>query len=157
MVVDPSPPPPQERIRGVINIIFRGESLGGDNLRKRKAITCHIFSLSTNKLPQHQPITFTLEDKEGVFYTYDDPIVVMADINRFIIKRILVDSESSYNVLTWKAIMALQVDLGRLKKLGPPLERIKGKPIKVKRSVESKGLQEDNEAILHDSQNRCAL
>lgn len=93
--------PPQKGIREVINMIVCGESVGKGSLEKRKAYSCHVFSVSTSRLPQHQPITFT--PKDG----HDDPVVIIANIDRFIIKRILVDSRSSCNVLTWEAIVAL--------------------------------------------------
>lgn len=63
-------------------------------------------------------------------------MMVVVDIDGFIVKRILVDSGSSFNVLTWKAAMALQVNLEKLKKFKTPLVGIKGKLVKVERSVE---------------------
>lgn len=76
----------------MINMIFGRESLGRDSLGKKKANARHVFSISTNKHLQHQPITFIPEDKKGVSYPYNDPMVVVVDIDGFIIKRILVDS-----------------------------------------------------------------
>lgn len=60
----------------------------------------HVFSVNISRYPQHQPIIFTSEDKEGVFYLHDDPIVVVVDIDGFTVKRILVDSGNSCNMLT---------------------------------------------------------
>lgn len=54
-------------------------------------------------------------------YPHDDPIVVVVNIDGFIVMRILVDSGSSYNVLNWEAFKALQVDLVKLKKVATPL------------------------------------
>lgn len=92
--------PPARRDKGVINMIFGEESMNKDSIGKRKAHICPVFSISTSRHPQHHPVTFTLEDEEGMSYPHDDPIVFMADIDGFMVKKILVDSGSSYNVLT---------------------------------------------------------
>lgn len=38
-------------------------------------------------------------------------------------------------MLTWETTVALHIDLGRLKKVGTPLVRIGGKPVKAEESV----------------------
>lgn len=45
-------------------------------------------------------------------------MVVVADIDRFIAKGILVDNGNHCNVLTWVAAKALQINLERSKKIG---------------------------------------
>lgn len=77
---------------------------------------------------------------ERVSYPQDGTMAIIADINGFMKKRILVDSRSSYNVLTWEAIIGLQVDITKLKKVITPLVGIKGKPVKVKGSIETKSI-----------------
>lgn len=63
-------------------------------------------------------------------------MIIIVDINRIIIKRILVDSWSSCNALAWKATIRLLVNLAKLKKVAILLVGIRGKPIKVESSVE---------------------
>lgn len=84
----------------MINMIFNRELLSGNNLGKRKDHAHHVFSISTSRHLKHQPIAFTSEDGDGVSYPYDDPMVLVADIDRSTVKKILVESESSCNVLT---------------------------------------------------------
>lgn len=67
-------------------MIFSGESVGRDSLIKKKAHTCHVFVVSTSKLLLHQLITFTSEDGEGVSYPFDDPMVIMVDIDGLTIR-----------------------------------------------------------------------
>lgn len=64
----------------------------------------------------HQPITFTPKDGERVSYSYDDAMVIIVDIDDFIVKRILIDSENSYNVLIRKVVIGLRVNLAKQKK-----------------------------------------
>jgi len=45
------------------------------------------------------PITFTDEDFKGVDYRLDDTMVISVDINRFTIRKTLVDQGSSVDIL----------------------------------------------------------
>lgn len=71
-----------------------------------------------------------------MLYPYDDLIEIMADIYRFTVKKILVNSKSSYSVFTWEVVVALQVNLMKLRKVITILVGIGGRPIKVERSME---------------------
>lgn len=67
----------------------------------------HFFTVSINKTLSHQPITFTPEDGEGVLYPHDNVMVIVADIDEFTEKRILVDRGSSCNILIWESTTGL--------------------------------------------------
>lgn len=69
-----------------------------DNLIRTKVHSKHVFTVGTSK-PPPQPMIFTPEDEKRVSYPYDDAMVIVTDVNGFIIKRILVNSKSSYTVL----------------------------------------------------------
>ena len=45
------------------------------------------------------PITFTYDDFKGVYYRQDDPMVISLDIDRFTIKKTLVDQGSLIDIL----------------------------------------------------------
>lgn len=75
--------PLQEKVRGMINMIFGGESIGGESLGKRKDHAHLVFSVNANRHPQHQPITFTFENRIGMSYLHDHPVEIVADIDRF--------------------------------------------------------------------------
>lgn len=47
---------------------------------------------------------------------YHDPMVMVANIDGFIVKRVLVDSGGSFNILIWEAVAALNVNLTGLKR-----------------------------------------
>lgn len=72
--------------------------------------------MGTNKTPPYQPIIFTHEDREGVSYPQYDVMMIVVNTNEFMVKRILINSGSSYNVLTWESTIVLQMDLAKLKK-----------------------------------------
>lgn len=55
----------------------------------------------------------------------------MANINGLIVKRILVDTKSSYNVIIFEAVKGLQIDLTKLKKDTTPLASIREKLVNV--------------------------
>lgn len=55
-------------------------------------------------------------------------MVVIVDIDGFIIKKILVNNGSSCNILIWKVAVTLQVNMVRLKKV---LVGIGGKLVRV--------------------------
>jgi len=55
------------------------------------------------------PITFTDEDFKGVDYRQDDPMVISVDIDRFTIKKTLVDQGSSVDILYWKTFKAMRI------------------------------------------------
>jgi len=56
------------------------------------------------------PITFTDEDFKGVDYRQqDDPMVIAVDIDRFIIRKTLVDEGSLVDILYWKTFKAVRM------------------------------------------------
>jgi len=56
------------------------------------------------------PITFTDEDFKGVDYRQqDDPMVIAVDIDRFTIRKTLVDQGSSVDILYWKTFKAMRI------------------------------------------------
>lgn len=88
-------------------MIFYRDYLGGDSLMRKTTHSKHVFTISTNKTLSYQPITFTPKYREGVLYPHNDAMMIVANINEFTVKRVLVDRGSSYNMLTWEATTGL--------------------------------------------------
>ncbi|KAL2480747.1 Uncharacterized protein Adt_33713 [Abeliophyllum distichum] len=61
-----------------------------------------------------QPITFDDEDLNGVSLPHDDALVITGDIADFDVMRVLVDTGSAANVLSWEAFTALKMPIDRL-------------------------------------------
>lgn len=58
------------------------------------------------------PITFTNEDFKGVDYRQqDDPMVIAVDIDRFTIRKTLVDQGSSVDILSWKTLRIAEAEM----------------------------------------------
>jgi len=114
-----TPPPrrddfPREAERGgnreVINTISGGFAGGGSTniTRKKHLRVVHQVNAVTFR-PRMPPITFTDEDFKGVDYRQDDPMVISVDINRFTIRKTLVDQGSSVDILYWKTFKAMRI------------------------------------------------
>ena len=59
--------------------------------------------------PRIPPITFTDDDFKGVDYRQDDLMVISVDIDKFTIRKTLVDQGSSVDILYWKTFKAMRI------------------------------------------------
>ena len=55
------------------------------------------------------PITFTNDDFKGVDYQQDDSMVISFDIDKFTIRKMLVDQGSLVDILYWKTFKAMRI------------------------------------------------
>ncbi|XP_068467089.1 uncharacterized protein [Phaseolus vulgaris] len=107
-------PPSEADRRGnreVINTIAGGFTGRGstNNARKRHLRAVHQVNAVAFQ-PRMPPITFTDEDFKGVDYRQqDDPMVIAVDIDRFTIRKTLVDQGSSVDMLYWKTFKAMRI------------------------------------------------
>jgi len=91
--------PTQERI----HIISRGETIAKDSLLTRRAYArqaLHVDSVAHVENDE-EPITFTPMDQGDILMPHDDPLVMSTMIAKHPIKRILVDSGNSINLIYW--------------------------------------------------------
>ena len=99
---DHLPPRPQSAI-GEIKTIMGGPSMGGSfrslkKLYQRQVNNVH--SLPPLKQRQtNQDMYFSEEDAKGVKQSHDDPLVIIIMIEGFNTKRVLVDNESSTDII----------------------------------------------------------
>ncbi|KAL2484876.1 Retrotrans gag domain-containing protein [Abeliophyllum distichum] len=117
----------QKRRAGVINVICGGSAGGGDSRNSRKG---YARSLQVNAIAVpsrfNQSITFDDEDLHGVSLPHDDALVITGDIADFDVKRVLVDTGSAANVLSWDAFAALKVSADVLKPVNTLLQGFGG-------------------------------
>ena len=108
----PPPPPRQpaptrhQQPLGEINVIFGGFAGGGESSSARKAHLRSIRSRETlevqavSKLPRLDTIiTFSDSDMEGCQHPHDDPLVMRAIVANKTVHRVLIDNESSANII----------------------------------------------------------
>ncbi|GAV57851.1 hypothetical protein CFOL_v3_01387, partial [Cephalotus follicularis] len=74
-------------------------------------------------------ITFSEADYEGVRLPHDDPVVVTLLVELFTVKRILIDSGSSADILYKHAFVQLRIPADQLKPVKTPLVGFAGETI----------------------------
>ncbi|GAU29723.1 hypothetical protein TSUD_264590 [Trifolium subterraneum] len=115
-LIEKSPPregDEKEPKRIAVNTIAGGFAGGGESRATRKRylrkiihetnVVAHISS------PRAPEISFSPSDGEGVFPHDDDPLVIQVQILNCDVKRVLIDSGSSANIMYWEALKAMQL------------------------------------------------
>ncbi|GAV76745.1 hypothetical protein CFOL_v3_20218 [Cephalotus follicularis] len=118
----------QQQPRGVIHTISGGFASGGNHKNARKAYrrqslavqqVHHSKRLRTSG--EEEVISFSEVDYEGVRLPHDDPVVVTLLVELFTMKRILIDSGSSVDILYKHAFDQLRISVEQLKPVKTPL------------------------------------
>jgi hypothetical protein len=69
------------------------------------------------------------EDARGVIMPHDDALVVTVTVANHVIHRILVDNESSADILYWPAFQHMGIEWDRIKPFGSPLVGFDGEQV----------------------------
>ncbi|GAU32075.1 hypothetical protein TSUD_53430 [Trifolium subterraneum] len=103
----------KEPKRIAVNTIAGGFAGGGESKAARKRYlrriiqeTNKVAHVSSSKAPE---ISFSPSDGEGVFPHDDDPLVIQVQILNCDVKRVLIDSGSSTDIMYWEAFKAMQL------------------------------------------------
>jgi hypothetical protein len=110
---------------------FEGIAGGRESNSARKAYVRSIqgkevyFLHRPIKAAKRKPVvlSFSEEDAWGVVMPYDDALVVTMIVANHVIHRILVNNESSANILYWPAFQQMEIERDRIKPFGSPLIR----------------------------------
>ena len=65
--------------------------------------------------PTGDTLTFSTEDEQGIHYPHDDPLVVTLTITNYAVKRVLIDTGSSSDILFATAFHQLGISGERLR------------------------------------------
>ncbi|KAK3001473.1 LOW QUALITY PROTEIN: hypothetical protein RJ639_020890 [Escallonia herrerae] len=119
---------------GVINTISGGIAAGGSSGHGRKAYIREVLTTmgpSTKKQKKEpaQTISFSDDDVGDTRIPHDDPLVVTLRVGNFDVKRILVDNESSAEVLFYEVFQRMNIPSDRLRKIDTPLYRFSNHPV----------------------------
>ncbi|GAU30548.1 hypothetical protein TSUD_65580 [Trifolium subterraneum] len=103
----------KEPKRIAVNTIAGGFAGGGESKAVRKRYLGRIIQetntvahVSSSRAPE---ISFSPSDGEGVFPHDDDPLVIQVQILNCDVKRVLIDSGSSADIMYWEAFKAMQL------------------------------------------------
>ncbi|MCI12290.1 gag-pol polyprotein, partial [Trifolium medium] len=110
-----------------VNTIAGGFAGGGESSSARKRYVRHtvheICSIRYPTLPKIPEISFNAEDGRDVMPHDDDPLVIQVQILNCDVKRVLIDSGSSADILYWEAFKAMQLSDDQLKPYSGTLVR----------------------------------
>ena len=115
---------PLQDVIGEIKMTAGGPFTGGSFKSLKKACQRQVNSI--HMIPQFkqgrtdQDMSFNEADAKGVKQPYNDPLVIMLNIEGFNTKRILVDNGSSADIIYLLAFQQLKLDPKRMAHLNPP-------------------------------------
>ncbi|XP_028117734.1 uncharacterized protein LOC114315313 [Camellia sinensis] len=68
-----------------------------------------------------EPVTFTATDCTGVCYLHDDPLIISALLSNYEVRRVLIDNDSSSDIIFLNAYRQLKIGKEKLSLLQTPL------------------------------------
>ncbi|XP_060202483.1 uncharacterized protein LOC132630917 [Lycium barbarum] len=95
-----------EEPQHVMHMIMRGTDVPIRLVIKRTKISITREKRIRNDDPDG-PITFNDEDMEGIAQPHNDALVISVLVNKFRIKRVMIDPGSSANIIRWRVIEQL--------------------------------------------------
>ena len=121
---------PLQDVIGEIKMTAGGPFTGGSFKSLKKACQRQVNSI--HMIPQFkqgrtdQDMSFNEADAKGVKQPYNDPLVIMLNIEGFNTKRILVDNCSSMDIIYLPAFQQLKLDPKRLRPFESPFVSFSG-------------------------------
>ncbi|XP_070032750.1 uncharacterized protein [Nicotiana tomentosiformis] len=91
----------EEPPRQTINMIFGRNEINGVTFLAMKKMK---VSITHSKRFREDNIPFTEEDADGLLFPHNDALVISLNVLDFKIKRVLVDSGSSDNIIQWRVL-----------------------------------------------------
>ncbi|KAL0340376.1 UNVERIFIED_CONTAM: hypothetical protein Sradi_4554400 [Sesamum radiatum] len=113
---------------GVIAVISGGPT-GGDSANARKALVratrgnhwqapIQVYNVNSEK---QEEISFNSQDMDPMRNQNNDALVISATLANFLVKKVLVDSGSSANIIFYDAFVQLGIDNAQFRKVNSPL------------------------------------
>ncbi|KAK4400684.1 hypothetical protein Sango_1174500 [Sesamum angolense] len=127
---------PKKKEERVIAVISGGPA-GGDSTNARKALvratrgnhwqaSIQVYNLNSEK---QEEISFNSQDMDPMRNQNNDALVVSATLANFLVKKVLVDSGSSADIIFYDAYVQLGIDNAQLRKANTPLTGFSGEMI----------------------------
>ncbi|XP_031095230.1 uncharacterized protein LOC115999524 [Ipomoea triloba] len=127
---EPDHDSPAAALKQIIHVIFGGPE-GGDNSERRRAWSrdlpvCSISTSQPEKRMKDEPITFTDRDLPLRGDHSTEALVITVDICGAEVRRVMVDTGSSVNVLYLEAFQKLKIERSALTPVRTPLSGFTG-------------------------------
>ncbi|KAL0336366.1 UNVERIFIED_CONTAM: hypothetical protein Sradi_4848500 [Sesamum radiatum] len=121
---------------GVIAVISRGPT-GGDSANVKKALARATMGNHWQALIQvynvnsenQEEISFNSQDMDPMRNQNNDALVISTTLANFLVKKVLVDSGSSVDIMFYDAYVQLGIDNAQLRKVNNPLTGFSGEMI----------------------------
>ena len=117
-------PPERQTPLGNINVVSGGTFGGGDSQsatkRYARASRADVAYVRTEDHPSVETLTFSASDIQGIHCPHDDPLVVTLTIANYVVKRVLIDTGSSSDILFKSAFDQLGISKDRLRPVATP-------------------------------------
>ncbi|KAK4388114.1 hypothetical protein Sango_2418000 [Sesamum angolense] len=121
---------------GVIAVISGGPT-GGDSANARKALAratmenhwqapIQVYNVNSEN---QEEISFNSQDMDPMRNQNNDALVISATLANFLVKKVLVDSGSSADIMFYDAYVQLGIDNAQLRKVNTPLTGFSGEMI----------------------------
>ena len=130
------PPTQHQQPLGEIHMISGGFSGGGESNSARKAHLRSIRSVevvevqAVSKLPRlDTSITFSDSDLEGCQHPHDDPLVIRAVVANKTVHRVLIDNESSADIIFTSAFDKMGIGRERMEPINTHLRGFSGEKV----------------------------
>jgi hypothetical protein len=124
-----------EKARIAVNTIAGGFAGGGEssNARKRyvRRAEFQAIFVGHTSISATPDLSFTKEDKKEVMPHDDDPLVIQVQILNCDVKRVLIDSGSSADIMYWEAFKAMQLSNEHLMPYNGTLVGFAGEQVEV--------------------------
>ncbi|KAK2368694.1 hypothetical protein QL285_081871 [Trifolium repens] len=125
----------EEKVRIAVNTIAGGFAGGGEssNARKRYVRRAEFEAkfVGHTSISSTPDLSFTKEDKREVMTHDDDPLVIQVQILNCDVKRVLIDSGSSADIMYWEAFKAMQLSNKHLMPYNSTLVGFAGEQVEV--------------------------
>ncbi|XP_013627017.1 PREDICTED: uncharacterized protein LOC106333073 [Brassica oleracea var. oleracea] len=105
------------KTRQQLNVIMGGSPPCGNSVRSVKDY-CRQVATSQRwpiRPPSHPPITFLPDDAEGIHIPHNDPLLVVLGIGEYDVTKVLIDTESSVDLIFRGTLQKMGVDLDNIK------------------------------------------
>ncbi|KAJ0985429.1 hypothetical protein J5N97_003785 [Dioscorea zingiberensis] len=112
---EPEASQPEEEKREMVGFISGGPGCGGESSASRKSYARMVGTTQETETPRRRsrpaaPIIFYDNDVSKVRHPHDDALVIAIKVSSFQMKRVLIDSGSSVDILFWSAFERMRYD-----------------------------------------------